>query len=235
MTTTTPTTPDEALAAVDSPEAVADRRKRAKKWAEELEGRDRGYMFALAGGEAINSIYAPLKTQNRLYGDDLAKAEREAGRIADQVVLTQCEIALRAADIQAVTADPEREAAQKVWSEYANGVAAIAWAQGDREADFIRRWRDLIAARRDAEEYDDAATVRAIDARLLRLVGIAHPQLPAAAWDAADQLSESERQAEYDRLEAKYGPRSPDTNGASTKTSRRPRLNTRPLELENTR
>ena len=49
-------------------------------------------------------------------------------------------------------------------------------------------------------------------------------RLPDAAWGVADTLPESERQAEYDRLEQKYGPRNASTNGAGKTTSRRPRL-----------
>jgi hypothetical protein len=207
---------DEALAALDTPEAVADRRKRAQKWAEQLEGRARGQMFMYASPAEMDSIHQPFRTN--FYGTQTdtwrETAERAAGRAADAVVLKQCEIQLRARDLAEVYNDPDRQEAERVWGSYAKGVGAIAWAQGDRETAFIAKWRDLIAARRDAEQYDDAGAVRSIDARLLRLVGIPHPVLPGAAWDAADILPAAERAEEYARLEQKYGPRNPSTNGA---------------------
>ncbi len=192
---------DEALKAVDSPEAVADRRKRAQKWAEELEGDARGHMFALAGWEELNRIKEPFR-----YGGspqvptarERAAAEREAGRIADEVVLQQCMISLRARDVAAVYNDPARMAHEKVWNDYAKGVAAIAWSQGNKEADFVRRWRELIAARRDAEEYDDCGALRSIDARLQRLTGLEYPVFPSA-----DTVPEADR--------------TPSTDGTATK------------------
>jgi len=207
---------DEALAAIDSPSAVAGRKVRAQKWAKELEGDARGSMFQRAGQNEIHGIYEPFRTYNRLYGTELDAAEREAGRRADAIVLRECEIVLRAQDVAQIYADPDRAEAERVWQKYARGVGAIAWAQGNKEADFIRRWSDLIAARRDAESFDDAAAVRSIDARLLRLVGIPHPVLPEAAWDAADELGLAERQDEYDRLEKKYPGTRPGTGTSST-------------------
>ena len=106
----------EALAAVDSPAAVADRRKRAQKWAEELEGRARGRMFEYASLGEMNSIREPFRTPfagAHLHGKALEDAERKAARAADAVVLKQCEIQLRARDIQAVYNDPDRMEAER--------------------------------------------------------------------------------------------------------------------------
>jgi len=52
-----------------------------------------------------------------------------------------------------------------------------------------------------------------LERKLERHTGIPFPQLPGAAWEAADLLPPADRQAEYDRLEAKYGPRNSSTNG----------------------
>ena len=74
-----------------------------------------------------------------------------------------------------------------MWATYARGIGAIAWRQGNKETEFVRRWRDLIAARTDAEEYDDEAAVHAIEGRLDRMTTpLMSPQYPAAAWEAAD-------------------------------------------------
>jgi hypothetical protein len=230
---------DEALAGVDSPAAVADRRKRAQKWAEKLEGRARGRMFEYASLGEMNSIREPFRTPfagPHLHGKALEDAERKAGRAADAVVLKQCEIQLRARDIQAVYNDPDRMEAERVWLAYAGQVSAVAWAQGDKEPRFTATFRDLIAARNDAEASGDAAGVRAVEARLNRLTGVPYPQLPEAAWDVADLLPEADRLIEMERLEKKYG-RNPSANGAGDvpKTSRR-RLTTRPMPaLTNTR
>ena len=224
----------EALVQLDSPAAVADRRKRAQKWAEELEGDARGQMFMVAGWEAIERIRAPFRTQDRLYGGALAAAEHEAGRIADTVVFEQCMIALRAQDVGAIYAEPERMSQERVWAAYTHAVGAMAWAQGNKEAEFTRRWRELIAARNDAEAYDDAAGIRSIEARLDKLTApVKYPQYPQAGWEAADVLSPTARDQEYLRLEAKYGPRNPSSNGIG-KTPRG-RRQTRPMQALSTR
>jgi hypothetical protein len=230
---------DEALAAVDSPSAVADRRQRAQKWAEELEGRARGRMFEYASLAEMNSIREPFRTPfagPHLHGKALEDAERKAGRAADAVVLHQCEIQLRARDVAAVYSDPDRMEAERVWLAYAGQVSAVARHQGNTEATFTAKFVALIAERRDAETSGDAADVRAIEARLNRLTGVPYPQLPEAAWGVADLLPEADRLIEMERLEQKYGPRNPSTNGAGAvpKTSRR-RLTSRPLATAATR
>ena len=82
----------------------------------------------------------------------------------------------------------------------------MAQRQGNNQQDsFIASFKDLIAARSDAEQYGD--DTGAIEARLERLVGIPYPTLPEAAWATADLMSEPERTHELARLEQKYGPR----------------------------
>jgi hypothetical protein len=99
----------------------------------------------------------------------------------------------------------------------------VARLQGNKEHDFISKWRELIAARNDAIEYGDSTL--AIEARLERLVGIPYPVVPEAAWNAADTLPTSERQNEYDRLERKYGARpGTPTDTATTTPPRRRRV-----------
>ncbi len=114
--------------------------------------------------------------------------------------------------------------AERVWLAYAGQVSAVAWAQGDKEPRFTAAFRDLIAARNDAEASGDDVDVHAVEARLNRLTGVPYPQLPEAAWVAADLLPATDRQAEYDRLERKYGPRNPATTGsAKVRTLRKTR------------
>ena len=247
----TPIPLDEALAAVDSPEAVADRKKRAKKWAEQLEGRARGEMIFQSGtvevSRALEPIYRSGTSTSFAFGADPAarfpvqqsasadrSAEIEAGRNMDELVARQCEIYLRAEDVRAIYIDPDRYEDERIRQAYNSQVAAVAWSQGSKEASFVATFKELIAERRDAEAYGDNDGVRSAERRLERLTGVPWPQLPGAAWDAADTLPETERQAEYDRLTEKYGPRDAATNGAGT-TSRRPRLSTRPMPALNTR
>jgi hypothetical protein len=186
-------------------------------------------MFLLAGWEALAEIKAPFRSSIPFQDADLKAVEREAGRIADAVVVEQCVIQLRARDMADIYRDPERMSQERVWSAYERGVAAVAWAQGTKEAEFVAKWKRLIVSRLEAEEDDDDREVQRIDARLLTLVGIPHPTYPEAAWTAADSYLDADRQAEYDRLEAKYGPRNPSANGIGAKT--RGRRETRALTL----
>jgi hypothetical protein len=203
---------EQALAALDSPEALADQDRRAHKMAEGLEGDARAAVFRRAGAKEIDKIKEPFRRGHDLRGAELAAAERQAGGIADRVIFEQCRASIRAQDIAAIYADPDRVEAERVWNAYARGVSALAWAQGNGEPEFVARWRQLIAARADCEAVGDDGGVRAAEARLERL-GTPYPQLPAAAWEAADALPEQEREAEFSRLSSKYGPRHPDTNG----------------------
>ena len=56
---------EEALKALDSPEAVADRRKRALARAKDLKGDARGRVIWSAGTVALDRALAPLRTANR--------------------------------------------------------------------------------------------------------------------------------------------------------------------------
>jgi hypothetical protein len=146
-------------------------------------------------------------------------AEVEAGHGVDRLVLEQCMVHLRAEDMRDIYADPDRMESERVWNAYCHQVSAYAWQQGDQ---WIARWRAMIADRAAAEEYGDPTG--AIDARLLRHVGTPYPVLPDAAWNAADTIPMAgERQAEYDRLTAKYGPREPSTPATNAPTRRRGR------------
>ena len=161
------------------------------------------------------------KTPNgRLDTREQKDGERKAIENMDALVARQCEEQLRRLDEVAIHADPDRVEAQRIWIEYTNQVSAVAQRQGNNQQDsFIASFRDLISARADAEEYGD--DTRAIEARLGRLVGVPYPTLPGAAWAAADLMPVSERQAEYDRLEAKYGPRPPVTDDAPKRQAAR--------------
>jgi hypothetical protein len=234
---------EEALAALDTPEADADLTRRAEKWAGELKAETGPGRRSIstdpyarviydAGGLELDKALLPLRFDGRFtYPSESEKraAEQQAQRNVDALVVRQLKIYLRAADVRAIHEDPDRAEDKRVWQAYTKAVGAIAWAQGNKEADFIRRWRDLIAARNDAEEYDDLAAVRAITTRLYRLTGVPYPQLPDAAWEAADNLPQSERQAELDRLEVKYGPRiATNGNGVAKPRGRR---QTRQMQL----
>jgi hypothetical protein len=242
---------DEALAGIHSPEAVAARKREAATLAKKLKAESgpgrrsialdtyARYVF-IAGTVAVDVALTPTRLPDVTYSSSDTRpgvqhriasltrdAEARADRNMEALVARQIEIDLEAQARSAVYNDPDRSEAERVWQPYANQVQAVAWRQGNKSDAFIKKWREQIDARNEAEEDGYDAAVRRIDARLLSLVGVPHPVLPGAAWEAADMVPASERQQEYDRLEAKYGPRNPKSNGAA-KVGRR-RLSTRPM------
>ena len=132
-------------------------------------------------------------------------------------------------DIAADHNHPDRAEAQPVWDAYAKGVDRAAFEKGNKAHQFVSKVRELVDARTDAEAYGDSDAVRSIERRLDRLTGISFPQLPAAAWAAAD-LMPAACGREYQRLTAKYGERSRATKGAAGKAPRR-KLSTRPMSV----
>jgi hypothetical protein len=215
----------EALAAVDSPEAVSDRRKRARAWGRKLEGIERGQMISRASRTDYENALAPHKHPDHRWGHASEAAERgaadECGRNFDELVARECEKILRDQDIAAVHNQPDRLEESRIWNLYTRNFAQVARMQGNKEHDFIRRWKDLIAARNDALEYGDSTA--AIEGRLERLVGMPYPTLPEAAWNAAETLPTAEREIELVRLEQKYGPRQPDATPSAPTRRRRVR------------
>ena len=197
---------DEALAAVDSPEATSDRRKRAREWAKRLEGLERGQMIGRASQTDYEKALAPH--YNPGFGLNWTEAQKqsasvECGHNFDELVANECEKVLRDQDIATVHNHPDRLEDSRIWNLYVRAFVQVARLQGNREHDFTRKWKELIAARNDALEYGDSPA--AIEARLERLVGIPYPVVPEAAWAAADTMPAAERQAELDRLARKYG------------------------------
>jgi hypothetical protein len=119
----------------------------------------------------------------------------------------QIKAQLRIADEQAVRNHPDLLESGRIWTAYAKQVNAVAFAQGEKEPAFVRRVRELLAERADAESVGEDGGVRSAERRLECHTGIPYPQLPAAAWETADLLPSHEREAEYERLAKKYGPR----------------------------
>ena len=195
---------DQAIAELDSPEAVADRKKRVREWAKRLAGDERTQMIYTASREEISAATAPLNAADFRWGQGTEREKKEANvqasRNMDALVARQCEQHLRRTDEADLYRDPDRLEEQRIWNAYLHQVSAYAWRQGNKSERWVAQWRELIADRQATEEYGDPTA--AIDARLLRHVGVPYPQLPQAAWDTADVLAAAERQAEYDRLTA---------------------------------
>ncbi len=228
---------DEALAALDSAEADADRTRRAEKWAEELKAQSGPGPRSIAldfyarvvhdvGRLAYDEALLPLR-----FGDSYSqpsesqrhRAEQEAQRNVDVLVVRQLKIYLRARDVQEIYADPDRMEQGRVWNAYLHQVDSICFTKGDKAPIFIARFLELVAARNDAEAYDDADGVRAAEARLDRLTApVTYPRLPQAAWEQADLLPEGVRQEELDRLRQKYGDR-PGTDAPTNGNGKTPR------------
>ena len=197
---------EEVLADLDTEEAISDRRHRALEWAKRLEGVERAQMIHAAGSLEVTACYFP---HLNVGWDDYLRpeAERMCGRNFDALVQRQCEAHLRRMDEQAVYADPDRMEEHRIWSAYCSAVSSIAFTKGDQSAEFVTRWQDLVRRRNEADEYGESTG--AIDQRL-DLMGVSFPKLPAAAWAIADTLGEHWRLLEHERLEQKYGPRTPD-------------------------
>jgi hypothetical protein len=224
MTTVVPL--DEAIAALDTTEAVADRKRRAKEMAKKLVGDERSQMISSASRDEIEKAQVPIRrAANSLLpmtsdgpGQSVRDAERGVGRNYDEICVRQCEIHLRRMDELAERNDLDRQEESRLWVEYTTQVGFVAQRQGNYEGAFIAKWKDLISARADALEFGDSTA--AIERRLERLTGVPYPVLPDAAWASADLMSPALRQGEYDRLTNKYGERSPSTD---TRTGRRGR------------
>lgn len=238
---------EDDLAVLHSPAATAERRKRCEKMRDELKAQSGpgrrsialdplAMLLHRAGTVAMSRALDPPFHDIRTWstGRERKAAEQQAQRNLEALILAELELRELASETQAVHNDPERVEYFRIWNAYARSVQSVARTKGN-EAEFVRRFQDLMAERHDAEEYDDEAAVRSVEGRLLRLVGIPFPQLPDAAFEAAQTLPAAERAEELARLEQKYAaPTNATTNGTGTKTSRR-RLTTRPMPALNTR
>ena len=220
----------QAIAELDSPEAIADRKRRAKEMAKKLAGDPRNAMIATASRDEIQNAVAPIyRAANRENWHDssrarpMPEAEKEAGRNIDALMPKLCEEHLRRTDEQALYRDPARLCEQRVWGCYTSQVSAKAWAQGNGSDDWIARWRSMIGERADLEEFGDSTT--SVDARLLRHVGVPFPRLPEAAWATVETIpGAAERAAEIERLEQLYPgtrPGSPPTDAPAKRRGRK--------------
>jgi hypothetical protein len=218
------------LAALDGPAYDAELTKRATKWADELRAKSPGGRQSIAldyytrvfweSGtvEMARAIEPPRRdgSYGRRTEAEQRKVDAATNRNVHATVISQLKICLRAQDVAAIWNDPDRMEAERIWSAYLHGVSSIAFTKGNKEADFVRGWRDLITARNDALEYagDDDAEVRSIEARINRLTApVKFPVLPEAAYEAAATLPAAERTEEIARLDHKYAAPAAATNG----------------------
>jgi hypothetical protein len=204
---------EDEIARLDSPEAIADRRLRAKKVRENLPYDQYWQLVHRAGVVALGEALIPHKTldhRGTLIRLELDKAtvEKQRKQNLDRLVERECEANLRHSEERAIYSDRDRQEEQRIWSAYLNYVSRIAWSQGNKSESWVAEWRKLIRQRNAAQEYDESTL--SIDGQLEKMVGVPFPKLPDAAWDTADCLSEGDREAEYKRLEKKYGPRKPE-------------------------
>jgi len=218
----------DAIKALDSDESVLDRKRRAKQMALKIVGDERNAMIATASRDDLQRACEPIyRAANRENWHDsnqarpMPEAEKEAGRNIDALMPRLCEEHLRRTDEAALYRDPARLCQQRVWGSYTTQVSAVAWSQGNKSDTWIARWSSMVAERADLEEFGEPTA--SVDRRLLHHVGVPFPQMPEAAWEAADMLPATERQAEYDRLSAEWGPREPATTPATDTPKRRGR------------
>jgi len=223
---TPPTPPDAEIAALDDAEFLQLGREDAKALqANAPAGRQNisndPYVrhFWEAGTVAMSRALAPMRFGDQR-GEPTAAHLRAAQKQADanvlEVVAQEIAIRRRAAAVAAIHSAPERRSDDTIWGTYTHGVGAIAFTKGRGEADFVRKFRELIAALLDAD-VDDA---RSIESGLNRLTApVKYPVLPNAAWIAADSYPvPDDREAEYARLTELYGPRA-GTNGSAATTN----------------
>jgi hypothetical protein len=233
MTTERPTTPiplEQALAELDSAEAVADRKRRAKELAKKLVGDERNAMIQTVGRDEIQKALAPVYLAAAARGFhtsgkpvSMPQAEMEAGRNIDALMPRLCEEHLRRTDEADLYRDPVRLRHQRAWNLYASQVSQVAWRQGNKSDEWVRRWRQLLADRAAAEEYGDPTGQ--IDASLKRHIGIDYSRFPEAFWAAVDTIpGAAERQAEIEALEQAYPstrPVAPVTESPAKRRGRR--------------
>lgn len=205
---------EEEIARLDTPEAVADRRVRARKMAECMDDKQRWQLIYQAGTAALDAALNPHETVETRGGpvmitSDLVTLERRRRRNLDQLVARECEAHLRLQDERDLYSDPDRVEEQRISSAYLKQVSAVAWSQGNKSEAWVAKWQELVRKRTTAEEYGESTD--GLDHQLEKLVGVRYPVLPLAAWETADALPEREREPEWKRLEAKYGPRKPET------------------------
>ena len=209
----------DALAALDSFEGRTDRHRRAVELSKSTTGEARGRLIYAAGHLRLAAALAPraLDTWDAASRD---AAERQVSAGIDALVVEQLVDQLRRSDEQAIYDDPDRREDGRVWSAYLRLVSSIAATRGNRSDMFVDRWRTLLADRAEAVAVGES-TLRTD--RTLASMDVPYPAVPAAAWDTADLLNESDRLAEIVRLEAKYGPRefADVTPSTSTRRTRR--------------
>ena len=206
----------DALADLDSVEARTDRHRRAVELSISTSGEARGKIIYAAGHLRLAAALAPraLDTWDAASRD---AAERQVSANVDALVVEQLVDQLRRADENAIYNDPDRREDQRVWSAYLRLVSSVAATRGNKGDALVDRWRTLLADRAEALAVGES-TVRTD--RTLASMGLPYPALPGAAWDTADTLNESDRLAEFERLEAKYGPREHAEVTPSTSTRR---------------
>jgi hypothetical protein len=209
---------DELLKAVRSPEADIERKRRAREIFENSSEHDRDQICRHISHDLIYAARDPLHQQRYWDYDERLRAEAEVKQNIEALMVRQIESHLRIADERAVYADPDYYEQQRIWSAYTAAVSSIAWREGSKTETFIARWRGLVDDRNAA--VDSGTPTGSIDKRLERLIGTPFPQLPHAAWVAADLLPETERQVEYDRLTQKYGEREPESPAKSDRKIR---------------
>ena len=192
---------DEALAAVDSPAAVAERHKQAEALVDDMlahRPHEFYYSCRLLTITERNAVDQCLRTDHVdvLGADRIAKQYAEAARVEREGVIAQTESAPAPACKRSKASTRTRPGTRWKGSGWPTptAVQSVAWQQGNRSPDFTVKFRQLIQDRDTAEADGDDDEVRTAEARLFKLTGIPFPKEPGCYWDAADTLPESSRQ-----------------------------------------
>jgi len=203
---------EDEIAALDEPDAVADRRVRAEalvKTLWEAGGHELDRATRQLGMDAYAAAIQPFRTP--LYGTISDKELRAGQELAQKriraLLVRQTVAQLRIGDENALYACPERQSDTRIWQAYLKVVENVAFRHGDQAPEFLATWQKLIANRAEAEVVGESTA--SMDRRLEQL-RVPYPKLPEAAWVAADTLNDVDRPIEYARLEQRYGPRTPD-------------------------
>jgi hypothetical protein len=235
----------EALADLDSPEAVSDRNHRALEESKRLIDEERQNIFHRAGPVAVNVATVPLARVDRKprlaagpnAGAVLPGYEEAAGKMAGHNLdlLVQREVAalLRLDDERKIRNDPDRIEYDRVWSVYSalvNGQARLRsgipgtdpmYPGKDGEGQLIAKVQHLVNEHCAAEDVGDST--RRMDKQLDDL-GCPFPAMPAAAFASARlTLSGADLADELARLEAKYDYLEPTDEPTEAPKARRTR------------
>jgi hypothetical protein len=215
-----PTPYEDEVAAIHSPAAAAARRKRCEEIRKGLSEDALNRIFRAVPMTDENAVVSPIYTGGILSPTESQKREGRAEfrRRFEALVLRELETNELAREMASAFNSPERISYARIIRPWEVQVERVIFEHGNKAEAFAGRVRDLLRDRDLAGADGDEDDVRSIERRLDKLTGVPFPVMPQAAFAAAEMLPAGDREAELERLEAKYGNRTgaetPSSNGS---------------------